>query len=295
MLDDRHGRALGWVELGDQLEGRVGVVDVVVAEFLALQLGGGGDADARAGEGVEGRLLVRVLAVAHHLAQLAGDGLAGREVLAELPGEPGGDRRVIGRRAGIGAGRELLAQGQGRPAGLQGLQHLGQVRRIGADGDIAMVLGRRADHGRTADVDVLDALGVAAALRDSLFERIEVHIEDIDAADAVVGHGSRMFGGVAHAKQAAVDNRMQGLDPAVHHLGKLGQVRDVLDRDARRRDGRLGAAGRDQLDARLVQHLGRLDEARLVGDRQQGALGGDEIRGGRIVGGGGHGGLQVWW
>jgi hypothetical protein len=31
-------------------------------------------------EGVEGRLLVRVLAIAHGLAQLAGDRFAGREV-----------------------------------------------------------------------------------------------------------------------------------------------------------------------------------------------------------------------
>jgi hypothetical protein len=97
-------------------------------------------------------------------------------------------------------------------------------------------------------------------------------------------------GRIANAQQAAVDDGVQGLDPAVHHLGKLGQVRDVLDRDAGRRDRRLGAAGRDQLDARRVQHLGRLDQAGLVGDRQQGALGGDEIGGGRIVGGGGHGG-----
>jgi hypothetical protein len=46
VLDDRHGRALGRVELGDQLEGRVGVVDVVVAELLALQLGRRGHPDA---------------------------------------------------------------------------------------------------------------------------------------------------------------------------------------------------------------------------------------------------------
>ena len=42
MLDDDAGRAL--VELLDTLQGRVRVGDVVVGEFLALDLGRGGDA-----------------------------------------------------------------------------------------------------------------------------------------------------------------------------------------------------------------------------------------------------------
>ncbi len=46
VLDDRDRRGAGRVELADQLEGRVGVVDVVVGELLALQLPGGGDARA---------------------------------------------------------------------------------------------------------------------------------------------------------------------------------------------------------------------------------------------------------
>ncbi len=43
--DDAGGRALG-LELGDAFERRVGVVDVVVGELLALQLPRGGDAGA---------------------------------------------------------------------------------------------------------------------------------------------------------------------------------------------------------------------------------------------------------
>jgi hypothetical protein len=54
MLDDRADRAIVGVELRHQLEGRVGVVDVVVAQLLALVLGGGGHAGAGA-VGVEGR------------------------------------------------------------------------------------------------------------------------------------------------------------------------------------------------------------------------------------------------
>src|SRR5436309_827047 len=68
MLDDRDRRP---VELGDQLVGGVGVVEIVVAERLALQLAGGGDAGPRRRAGrpadIEGGLLVRVLAIAQRL------------------------------------------------------------------------------------------------------------------------------------------------------------------------------------------------------------------------------------
>src|SRR4029077_8305797 len=64
VLDDGAGRALRRVELGDAFIGRVGVVDVVVGELLALHLAGAGDAGAVDRGAVEGGALVRVLAVA---------------------------------------------------------------------------------------------------------------------------------------------------------------------------------------------------------------------------------------
>ena len=49
VLDDHAGRGAGGIELGDAFIGRVGVVDVVVGELLALDLPRGGDAGARSG------------------------------------------------------------------------------------------------------------------------------------------------------------------------------------------------------------------------------------------------------
>ena len=73
-----------------------------------------------------------------------------------------------------------------------------------------------------------------------------------------------------------MDLRMQRLDPAVHHLGKTGDLGDVdhLQPGLAQRLG--GAAGGDQLDAVAGEGLGEIDEARLVGYRQQGA--GDAAR-----------------
>ena len=60
--DDAGSRALG-IELGGAFVGRVGVVDVVVGELLALHLARGGDAGTLIGRAVERGLLVRVLAI----------------------------------------------------------------------------------------------------------------------------------------------------------------------------------------------------------------------------------------
>ncbi len=114
VLDDRHGRDGGGVELGHQFIGRVGVADVVEAELLALQLAGGGDARPRHARAIEGGRLMRVLAVSHGLGQGPGDGLPLGPSLADLSREPGRDRRIVGRRAGIGPGRQPAAQLQRR-------------------------------------------------------------------------------------------------------------------------------------------------------------------------------------
>ena len=71
-------RARG-IELGDAFEGGVGVVEIVVGELLALHLARGGDArSAVRRRTVEGRRLVRVLAIAHGLGERAAEGAVGR-------------------------------------------------------------------------------------------------------------------------------------------------------------------------------------------------------------------------
>jgi hypothetical protein len=80
VLDDGAGGAIGGGEFRHQFKGRVGVVDVVVGQFLALPLLRGGHAGAVGAVGIEGGLLVRVFAIAQGLGQLAGKarGSAGR-------------------------------------------------------------------------------------------------------------------------------------------------------------------------------------------------------------------------
>ena len=161
MLDDRHRRR---VELGHAFERRIGVVQVVVGEFLALHLHRGRDAGPLAGD-VERRRLVRVLAIAQRLTQRAGDREPSRKGLAAPLGEPGGDRRIVGSRPSVCLAGQTAAQrerGAAMPRHL--IEHCRVLVRLGQHGDEIMVLRRGADQRRTADVDVLDALIVRGTL-----------------------------------------------------------------------------------------------------------------------------------
>ena len=83
-----------------------------------------------------------------------------------------------------------------------------------------MVLGGGADHGRAADVDVLDAVVEGGAAATVCFERIEIDDQEIDGGDLVLLRLRHVLGVAAHSEQAAVNLGMQGLDAAVDDFGK---------------------------------------------------------------------------
>ena len=106
-----------------------------------------------------------------------------------------------------------------------------------------MVFGRRADHRGPANVDILDAGVIIAALGDGFLERIEVHHQQIDRADAVFLHCRLVIFIVAQRQEATMHHRVQGLDPAIHHLGKAGNLGHIAHREARRAQGLGASAG----------------------------------------------------
>ena len=64
MLYDRHGRA---VEFGSEFERGIGIVQVVVAQLLALDLGRGRHTGPAVARGIERSVLMGVFAVTHCL------------------------------------------------------------------------------------------------------------------------------------------------------------------------------------------------------------------------------------
>ena len=79
---------------------------------------------------------------------------------------------------------------------------------------------------------------------------------------------AEIVGPVPAGQDAGVDGRVERLDPAVHHLGKPGHVRDVDDRQPRGGQGLGGAAGGDELDPEGGQPAAEVDEPGLVRNTQ---------------------------
>ena len=180
-----------------------------------------------------------------------------------------------GAAEGAGVGAELF--GEGGVVG--GLRH---------DGDVLEVFGGGADHGGAADVDVLDEfVDMDAGAGCGGLEGIEIDDDHVDRLEAVLGDGGLVLGVDADMEDAAVDLGMQGLDAAVKHLGKAGEIGDVADIQAGLAEGAGRAAGRDELDAEGGEGAGEIDQAGLIGDGDEGATDGLEASGGRLTGGGG--------
>jgi hypothetical protein len=272
---DEHADRLA--ELECQGQRRIGVEDVVVAEFLAAQLPRVGEARRRLADAVEGRLLVRVLAVPEVLQLLAGERDARREerlagLRPPLAVEPLRDRRVVARRVCERLRRQLAQQVDRQRAAVvaQRAQHRAVVTGVADHGDALVVLGGTAQHRRTADVDVLDDVGARrTGLPHRLAEAVEVDAQHVDRVDAVLDHRRAVAGVVAATEQPAVHLRMQGLEPPVHQLGEARVVGDLGRVDVGVEQGAPRAAGRQQAEPQLLQPTRELDDALLVGDREQ--------------------------
>ena len=121
--------------------------------------------------------------------------------------------------------------------------------------------------------------------RGGRLERIEVHADEVDLLDVVLGERGDVLGVAAHGEQPGVQARVQRLHAPVHDLREAREVLDRADLEARVGERLGGAAGRDELDAEVGEAARELDDAALVGDRQQRALDLHRARRGERLGG----------
>ena len=129
-------------------------------------------------------------------------------------------------------------------------EHRAIVERIADHHDILVVLGCRAQHRRTADVDVFDRLFERAAVFcHGRLERVQIHDHHVDGRHVVLLQLRHVLGKVAPRQYAAVHFRMQRLHAAIEHFRKTGVVGHFGDRHAVIGQQFCGAAGRQQIDA----------------------------------------------
>src|SRR5690606_17234575 len=150
VLDDHAG---GRIKLLYRFQRGVGVGDVVVGQFLAVQLHRRGNGGFRfvCVFHIEGGALVRVFPVAQFLclAELQVDG-AGEAVAAagNQPTEVIGNGTVIGGGVLIGLDGQIEALGEGEAAvvGLQAGDQLAIAFGLDDDGNVPVILGGSAHH-----------------------------------------------------------------------------------------------------------------------------------------------------
>ena len=229
---------------------------------------------------------MRVFAVAHFLhffkMQVQGGGIrAARRVLfvRSERSEIIGDRTVVlrGVREYFFGQRELGFIADFTLVGVQLGQHRRVIGRIANDDHVLVVLGRRTQHGRTADVDVFDRVfQLALVFGHGLLERIQVHHDQIDGRDAVLFQGLHVFRKIAPRQDPAMHLRMQRLDAAVQHFREAGVIGDFGHLHAIVGQHLGGAAGRKNFDAQRRQRAREIEYTRLVGDGNQGLFDHDE-------------------
>ena len=104
---------------------------------------------------------------------------------------------------------------------------------------------------------------------DRLAERVQVHHDEVERLDAEFLERGGVFGFAKVGEQPGVHARVQGLDAAVEHLGKTGQLLHRRHRNTGARNGFGGGTGGDDRDARVVQTLGEFGQPGLVVDADQ--------------------------
>ena len=131
-----------------------------------------------------------------------------------------------------------------------------------------MVLGRRSHHGWATNINILDRCGqVTVGVGHSSGKGIQVYYYHIYGLNSVLGHYAVIF--AATAEDSAMHFRVQGFDPAIHHLWKAGVVRHLSDCDRIITQQAKGAPSREYFYTLLGESLGKFNNAGFIGNTDQ--------------------------
>lgn len=276
VLDDD---GAGEVELADEIHGGVEIEEVVVGEFLAVELLCGSEGT---GFGVafdiEGGSLVGIFAVAEGTLLVEGKVELRRVVTCRFLGgdavEVLGDGGVIAGGHLEGGEGEFTAEGCCPGSRAESGEDFFKLGVVCDDSDVGVVLGGGADHTGSADIDIFDGVFESdIGFRDGGFEGVEIHNDEFEGDNAVGLDGFGVAGEVGATEDGAVDLGMKGFDAAVHDFGEAGVGGDIDDGDAVLDEEFAGAAGGEDFEPEFDEGLGELVEVGLVTDADEGTTG----------------------
>jgi len=147
---------------------------------------------------------------------------------------------------------------------LELVDHQHVVVRVHDHGHAVVVLGRGADHGGAADVNLLDGLVPGRVrLGHGLLKRVEVDHDHVHHLDFQLLEG-RLVLRRALGQDAAEDLGVQGLEPSLQALRESGDLRHIQNWEARFPQMLGGAAGGDDLPVETGETLYEGQEPGLV-------------------------------
>ena len=270
MFDDHTG---GAVKAADGFPGSVAVGDVVVGKFFAVQLVVAGQKSrCNISFTIEGGFLVRIFAVTHvlHLDPLTSQAFRElrtcRDVVALHAGQVVGNHGVIVS----GMNEHFLCQFQSgfrRNVALffDFFDDFSVVAGRNNNGDAFMVLRSSANHSGAADINVFDGVFEGAVrVGDGLFERIQVHCNDVDGINFKLLQRFHMFRNGAAGKNAGMDLRVQCFDSSVEHFREAGVVGNLLYGNACLSDEFCSSAGGQNVVSEFCQGFCKFNDAGFI-------------------------------
>ena len=137
------------------------------------------------------------------------------------------------------------------------------------------ILGRRTDHGRTANIDILDAILVTGAGRHCRRKRIKIDANEIDWGNAVFFHLAQMSRKIATPQNATMYLRHQRLDATIKDFREAGMFGNILDCQTRLTQRPCRAPRRKQFCTVGCKCTPQVNQSRLVRDGEKGATNGE--------------------
>ena len=183
--------------------------------------------------------------------------------------EPVGDRGIVGGGALIDLQRqaEVGCTGDVTVIGVHFIDDLSIISRVDDDRDRLVVLGGAAQHGRAANVDILDGVVEGAVgVGHGCLEGIEIDHDHVDRRDVMLCHFGDVGRVIAQTEQAAVNFRVQGLDATIEHFRVAGVFGDILYLKPGLPQHARGASRGEDFNPESAQSLGKRNDAGFVGN-----------------------------
>ncbi len=150
----------------------------------------------------------------------------------------------------------------------QGLKHLRVPLRIDDDTHPLLILCRRTNHGRTANIDIFNSLLERNPRPgNGLLKGIEIDHHKIDQPDAIVLQLLQMLCR-SSGQNTPMNPGMKGLDPPIQNLRKSRDLGNIANRQPRFGQRFKGAAGRNQVKAQFHKSSGKLHKTCFIGDAE---------------------------